>query len=72
MSEWKSLKDSIDARPDLTRLGQRCPKCGWHVTPLSHPQFMPAGYFQWAECTEEPNEEYLAKYKYNEETGVFE
>jgi hypothetical protein len=33
---------------------------------------MPAGYFQWAECTEEPNEEYLAKYKYNEETGVFE
>ena len=68
------------------KAGERCPKCGWHITPMNmkYPRCILLTEaqiangethtdFHWQQCTEpHPNKVYLAKYKYNEETGVWE
>lgn len=64
--------------------GKRCPKCGWHITPMNAKfhagvfgteDLSPVTYTNWLKvpCTEpEPNTEYLAKYKFNYETEEWE
>jgi hypothetical protein len=66
--------------------GQRCPKCGWHITPMNMKYhrgiFLTEAQiangethadFDWRQCTEpHPNKVFLAKYKYNEKTGEWE
>lgn len=60
------------------KAGQRCPKCGWHMTPMNMKYHRGVfgtedEPFDWTECTEpHPNKIYLAKYKYNHETEEWE
>lgn len=68
---------------NTVKVGQRCPKCAWHITPANM-EFHPYAFvtmtqynngerakdFEWVNCTEpEPNTEYLEKYQYDIETG---
>ncbi|MAN60374.1 MAG: hypothetical protein CMI60_00375 [Parvibaculum sp.] len=69
------------------KAGERCPKCGWHITPMNMMYHRgvfvteaqkangetPTTDFDWKKCTEpHPNKVYLAKYNYNHETEEWE